>query len=246
MNRRLAVFFCLLPGAVAAAGLTDGEWTRHVAATALTRFVRHGIERADESLQPAVWLQGESLKFGTWMNIPLDGARGRELALVAACRFRAESGTELDLEATHSHLRDARNGHPGRTAELAATFARPLGPGRAVIRYTRDVQRQADTAEAGYEGEWALQSFGAFLRYRAYVGSKSGRDILPGLPGAKVADSYRFHGFDLTLPYRVGGATVLTAGVHYAGTQGQRRLWSPRAARAGAKLWATLAATCEF
>ena len=238
--------FLFAPVLAVAAWPGDAEWTARVEGRGLTRFVHHGVERAAESLQPSAWLESESLKLGTWMNFPVSDTRSHEFALVAAYTHRFEQGPEFRLDVTHYHLRDARNGHPGHTAELTVSLGQPAGPGRAVVRYTRDVKRQADVAELAYEGEWALKSLGAFLHYRAYLGAKHARNVLPNLTGAKIADGYAFHGLDLTLPYRVGGSTMLTAGLHYAGTQGQRPYWSPVAARVGAKVWATLGATYEF
>ncbi|MBA4137751.1 MAG: hypothetical protein C0518_10585 [Opitutus sp.] len=240
-------FFLLSLLPCAAFAVFDGDWTRKIEATALTRFMRHGVERADESFQPGVWLASESLKLGAWANFPLSDTRSHELALNAAYTHAfGDAGTTLTADVTHFHLRDARNGHPGHTAELTLALAQPAGPGRVIVSVTRDVKREADLGEIAYVGEWALRNWGAFLNYRFYVGSMSARDVLPNLPGAKIADAYTFHGVDLTLPYRIGGATVLTAGVHYAGTQGQRPFWSPINARVGGKIWATLGATYEF
>ena len=243
-----AAFLLLLalPGVASAAWPFDEEWTRRIEAKALTRFVQHGVERADESVQPTAWLVSESLKLGTWINFPLSDTRSHEFALAAAYTHRFENGIAIEFDVTHYHLRDARAGHPGHTAELSLIFSRPVGPGRVEATYLRDVKRQADLGEVAYAGEWALKSLGAFLNYRAYLGAKSAADVLPNLPGRKIADSYTYFGADLTVPYRVGGATVVTAGVHYAGTQGQRPFWSPIGARPGSKLWATLAATYEF
>jgi hypothetical protein len=237
---------CLVSTAVCAASPFDLEWTRRVELTGLTHFVRHGVERAEGSLQPGAWLVSETLELGTWTNFPLNDTRSHELALVGRYTVKFDTGAALAFELTHFHLRDARNGHPGHTAELGASFAQPAGPGRLVVGYLRDVKREADVVQLAYEGEWALKSWGGFLNYRAHVGTKAGRDVLPNLPGPAVADSYTFFGADLTLPYRIGGQTILTAGVHYAGTVGQRRLWSPVAASPGGRAWATLAATYEF
>lgn len=235
-----------MPGIASAAGPFDEEWTRRIEAKGLTRFVQHGIERAGGSVQPAAWLVSESWKLGTWTNFPLNDTRSHEFALVAAYTHQLENGASIELDVTHAHLRDARAGHPGHTAELSLILSHAAGPGRIEWIYLRDVKRQADLGEVAYAGEWALQALGAFLNYRAYLGAKSAADVLPNLPGAKVADSYAYFGADLTVPYRVGGSTVVTAGLHYAGTHGQRPFWSPVNARVGGRWWATLAATYEF
>ncbi len=244
--RVVSLLLLALPGVASAAWPLDEEWTRRIEAKGLTRFVHHGVERADESVQPAAWLVSESLQFGTWANFPLNDTRSHELALAAAYTRWFENGTAVEFAVTHYHLRDARAGHPGHTAELSLTLSRSIGPGRVEATYLRDVKRQADLGEVAYAGEWALKSLGAFLNYRAYLGAKAAADALPNLPGPKVADSYTYFGADLTVPYRIGGATIVTVGVHYAGTKGARPFWSPIAAPVQAKLWATLAATYEF
>lgn len=246
MRRLASLLLLTLPGLASAAGPFDEEWTRRIEAKGLSRFVRHGIARAAESVHPAAWLVSESWQFGAWANFPIGDTRRQELALAAGYTHRFENGAALVFDVTHFQFRDARAGHPGNTAELALTLSRPAGPGRIEATYLRDVRREADLGEVAYAGEWALQSLGAFLNYRAYLGAKSAADVLPSLPGAKIADSYIYYGADLTVPYRVGGATVVTAGLHYAGTEGQRPFWSPIDARVGGRWWATLAATYEF
>lgn len=243
-----AVFLPLfaLPVIASAAWPFDEEWTRRVEAKGLTRLVRHGVERAEGSVQPAAWLVSESLTFGTWANFPLGDTRSHEFALAAAYTHRFENGTAVEFDVTHYHLRHARAGHPGYTVEFSLSLSRPVGPGRIEAIYLRDVKRQADLAEIAYGGEWALKSLGAFLNYRAYLGRMDAADVLPNLPGPQVGDSFTYFGADLTVPYRIGGATVVTAGIHYTGTRGQRPFWSPLNARVGGKLSVTLAATYEF
>lgn len=247
VSRCAAVLFTLL--AVRAAALTsplEWEWTRQVETQVLSRFVQHGVERADESFQVAGWLKSESLKLGTWTNFPISDTRSHEFALVGAYVHRLEGGTELEFDVTHYHLRDARNGHPGHTAELTFLVSHPVGPGRVVASVLFDVNRHAEQGELAYAGEWALKSLGTFLNYRVYAGHKHGHDVLHNLPGDEVVDSYRYHGVDLTIPYRIGGATVVTLGVHYAGTVGQRPFWSPINAPVRDKVWAILATSYEF
>jgi hypothetical protein len=243
--RRVLVLLALLP-LHASAALGDWEWTREVESRALSRFVQHGVERARESLQIAGWLRGDAVKLGTWTNFPLGDTRSHEFALAAAAKHRWESGTQIDFDVTHYHLRDARDGHPGHTAELTLALSHPVGPGRVVASWLRDVNRHADLAEVAYAGEHPLPTLGAFLHYRLYLGTKAASDVLPNLPGPRVADSYSYHGADLSLPYRIGGATILELGVHYAGTVGQRPFWSPTHAPVRGKGWATLAARVEF
>lgn len=242
--RRLLVFVgCLVAARLAAA---DGEWTRTVDATVESKFVRRGIERAGASVLPAAWLTNDAWKFGAWVNFPFEDARWREFGASAGYTHAFDSGAKLGLAIAHYHLGEAYAGHPAHTGEVAVSFSMPAGPGRATASVTRDVNRRADIGELSYAGEYALKNWGAFLHYRFYVGSVEADDVLPQLAAPRVADSYTFHGVDLTLPYRVGGQTILTAGMHYAGTNGARWFWSSNGASTGAKMWLSLAASYEF
>lgn len=241
--RRPLVFILML--LAARLGAADGEWVRKVEAVVETKYVRHGIERAGTSLRPEAWLTDEAWKFGAWMNFPLHEGHWHELGLSAGYAHVFEAGPTLGLQVTHFHLGHAYDGHPAHTAELTVSLALPAGPGRAEFSLTRDVNRRADLAELGYEGEIALKSLGAFLNYRLYVGTQEADDVLPSW-AMRVADGYTYHGVDLKLPYRVGGQTLMTAGVHYAGTNGARPFWSPDRAAPGTKIWLSLAASYEF
>lgn len=238
-------FLCLLPSAARAEWPFDGEWTRTIEARADSRFVHHGIERAGPSVRPAAWLETEGLRLGSWMTFPVDDTRSHEFALVANAWHTFSTGTKVEFDVTHYHLRDARDGHPGHTAELTLTIAQPIGPGRVEASYLRDVNREGEVGELAYAGEWPLKTLGAFMHYRFYVGAKSARDVLPHLRPA-VRDGYSFHGADFSVPYRIGGETVVTAGLHFAGTVGARPFWSPVRASSGAKVWCSLAASRSF
>lgn len=243
MRRVLALLLCLLAARVGAA---DGEWVRSVDATLESKFVRRGIERAGASVRPGAWLTDEAWSFGAWVNLPLAQGRWRELGVSAGYTHTFERGAAVGVRITHYHLGDAYDGHPAHTGEVTASVALPLGPGRATASFTRDVNRRADIGELSYAGDYALKAWGAFLHYRIYGGSVEADDALPQLPGVRVEDAYTYHGLDLTLPYRIGGQTVLTAGGHYAGTSGARRFWSPNEATPGGRIWFSLAASYEF
>jgi hypothetical protein len=244
---RLALVVVALP-AVASAALPwlDGDWTRRVEGRGLARFVHHGVERAPESLQTEAWLANDRLRLGTWTNFPASDTRSHEFALVAAVRHGWSGGFEVELEVTHYHLRDARNGHPGHTAELALGVSRAAGPGRLAVAVLHDVKRQAELVQIAYGGEWALTGLGAFLRYRLEAGAKAARDVLPNLPGPAVGDSYAYAQAAVELPYRVAESWVVTAGASLSATRGQRPFWSPTAARSGAKVSFALGAAYEF
>ncbi|MBI2512405.1 MAG: hypothetical protein HYV96_10515 [Opitutae bacterium] len=243
MRRLLLIVGCLVASRLAAA---DGEWTRTVDTTVESKFVRRGIERAGASVLPAVWLANDTWKFGAWANFPFEDARWHELGASIGYTHAFDSGAKLGVEIAHRHLGEAYEGHPAHTGEVTASFSVPAGPGRATASVTRDVHRRADIGELSYAGEYALTSWGAFLNYRVYLGSVAADDVLPQLATPRVADSYMFHGVDLTVPYRVGGQTIVTAGVHYAGTNGARPFWSPNEASTGGKIWLSLAASYEF
>lgn len=244
---RLAFVLVALP-AVASAALPwlDGDWTRRVEGRGLSRFVHHGVERAPESLQAAAWLANDRLRLGTWTNFPASDTRSHEFALVAAARHGWSGGVELEFEVTHYHLRDARNGHPGHTAELALGISRAFGPGRLAVAVLHNVKRQAELLQVAYRGEWALTGLGAFLRYRLEAGTKAARDVLPNLPGAAVGDAYTYAQAAAELPYRVAESWVVTVGASFSVTQGQRPFWSPTAARSGPKASFSLGAAYEF
>ena len=143
-------------------------------------------------------------------------------------------------------MSDPGPGHARQITEFSLRLVRPCGAGRIEALYLREVQRHADLGELAFAGEWPLRSWGAFLHYRLFVGTKSARNVLPQRPGPRVADAYAYHGAGVALPYRVGGSVVLTARGDYAGTHGQRPFWSPLPARSGGAFSLSLAATCEF
>lgn len=243
MRRLLVLATCLLAARLAAA---EGEWTRTVDATVRSKFVRRGIERDGAAAMPAAWLTNETWKLGAWANFPFENARWHELGASIGYTHAFDSGAKLGLEVVHYYLGEAYEGHPAHTGEVTVSFSATAGPGRATASVTRDVNRRADIGELSYAGEYALKNWGAFLNYRFYVGSVEADDVLPQLPAPRAGDSYTYHGVDLTLPYRVGGQTIVTAGAHYAGTNGARPFWSPNRASTGAKIWFSLAASYEF
>lgn len=244
MRCACVLILCLSVARLAAA---DGEWVRSVDVTMESKHVRRGIERAEAGVRPAAHLTDGSWRVGASLNLPFAHARDHELAVVTGYTHALDSGAELGFQATQFLFGGAERGHPTQSLEVTIAFSLPLGPGRAALSLTRDVERRADIGELSYAGEYALKSWGAFLNYRFYAGSVSAEDVLPRLAQpSPIADSYAYHGVDLTLPYRVGGQTVLTAGAHYAGTNGARPFWSPNKASTGAKVWLSLAASYEF
>jgi hypothetical protein len=239
-------FILLLLAPIMRLMAADGEWTRTIETTVASRDVQRGIERAKASVRPAGWLTDETWRFGTWLNLPVENTRGREFAVLAGYTHTFGSDVRAGLEVTHYFLGDTRDGHPSHTGEVAAIFSLPAGPARLGASVARDVNRRADIGELSYAGEYALKNWGAFLHYRFYVGAVEADDVLPQRSAPRIEDSYTYHGVDLAVPYRIGGQTVLTAGVHYAGTTGARPFWSPIGARPGDKVWFTLAASREF
>lgn len=245
MRRLLLITCCIAPVLARAAWPWDAEWTRTVETQVDSKFVHHGIERAGASVRPAAWLETEGLRLGSWMAFPIADSRSHEFALVANASHVFSTGTKVAFDVTHYHLRDARDGHPGHTAELTLMVAHPVGPGRVEASYLRDVNREGELGELAYAGEWPLKAWGAFLHYRIYAGAKSARDVLGHLRPA-VKDAYAYHGADLSLPYRVSGSAVVTAGLHVAGTDGARPFWSPTRASSGVKVWFTLGGSYTF
>lgn len=245
MRASFSLAFCLVAAPLIAA---DGEWSRGAEATVESKFVRRGIERAGASVAPAVWFTDEAWSLGASATVPFEKANRSEFGVNAGYTYSLEPDVKLGVEVTHFRYSNALSGHPGQTTELAASVSFSSGPGRTTLRFARDVERQADIGELSYAGEYALKAWGAFLRYRLYAGSAQADNVLPRLPAPAphVSDSYTYHGIDLTLPYRVGGQTIVTAGVHYAGTNGARPFWSPSGAAPGPKVWLSLAASYEF
>ena len=244
---RLALLLLALPAAaVAALPWLDGDWRRTVEGRAVSRFVHHGVERAPESLQPRAWLENDRLRLGTWTSFPANDTRSHEFALVAAARHEWGGGAAVEAEVTHYHLRDARNGHPGHTAELTLAVSHRAGPGRVSVAVLHDVKRRAELLRLAYAGELALTRLGAFLRYRFEVGTKAARDVLPNLPGPRVGDAYRYADLSLEVPYRVAESWVVTVGGSASVTRGQRPFWSPTGASAGPKVAASLGVAFEF
>jgi hypothetical protein len=238
-----ALFFVAAPLIAA-----DGEWTRSSGATVESEFVRRGIERASATVTPAVLFTDDAWRLTAEAAVPFDGARRGEFVARFGRTLVFDSGMKLGLEVAHFRFGEPEGGHPSHATEFAASLSIPAGPGMAIASFTRDVDRRADIAELSYGGEYALKTWGAFLNYRFYAGAIAADDVLPHAGGItlRVADSYSYHGVDLTLPYRIGGQTIVTAGVHYAGTNGARPLWSPSGASPGAKVWLSLAASYEF
>lgn len=235
---------CSLAARLAAA---DSEWTRTMDATVESKFVRRGIERAGASVRPAVWATDATWELGAWANLPFEQASRTELGVSAGYTRTFGADVKFGVEIAQFRFGGAEAGHPKHTTELGATLSFSAGPGRVALDVTRDGERRADIGQLSYAGEYALKNWGAFLNYRVYLGSVDAADVLPRLVSPlRVADSYTYHGVDLTLPYRVGGQTIVTAGVHYAGTNGARPFWSPDGASTRAKLWLSLAASYEF
>lgn len=245
MRASFSFAFCLMAVPLIAA---DGEWTRGASVTVESKLVRRGIERAGASMSPAVWFTDDAWNLGARAAVPFEKASRSELTLNAGYAHTLQSGVKLGAEIAHFRFGDAPTGHPSQTTEVAAFFSFSAGPGRTIVNFTRDVERRADISELSYAGEYPLKAWGAFLNYRFHIGLVAADDVLPRLavPGARVADSFTYHGIDLTLPYRIGGQTIITAGAHYAGTNGARPFWSPSGASASAKVWLSLAASYEF
>lgn len=245
MRAPFSFAFCLLAVPLIAA---DGEWMRGAEAKLESKLVQRGIERAGASVSPAVWFTDETWSLGAHAAVPFEKPSRSEFTVNAGYLHALESGRKFGVEVAHLRLGDDRNGHPSQTTEFAGFLSFPSGPGRTTLRIARDVERRADVGELSYAGEYALKTWGAFLNYRLYAGSVSADDVLPQTVGAapRAADSYSYHGIDLSLPYRVGGQTIVTAGIHYAGTNGARPFWSPSGTSSGVKVWLSLAASYEF
>lgn len=242
---RVSIFFayCLAAVPLLAA---DGDWTRQADVSVDSKLMRRGIERAGATVTPVVRLADGSWKFAAQLAMPFEAASRSELGLSAGYTYATESGVSCGWEVAHFQFGDAPLGHASRATELTVSLSLPAGPGRLVASFTHEVDQGANIGELSYAGEYALKSWGAFLNYRVYLGSVRAEDALPDLLAPRVGDSYAYHGLDLTLPYRIGGQTVLSAGVHYAGTNGARPFWSPGEASPGGKVWVSLAASYEF
>lgn len=243
MRASLILVFCVAAAPLLAA---DGDWTRQGEVSLVSRLVERGVERAGAAITPAARVTDERWKLAAQVATPFDAARRTELGLSGGYSYALESGARFGVEVAHHRFGGAPAGYPSRETELTASLSLPVGPGRCLTTLTRDIDRRADIGELSYAGEYALKSWGAFLNYRVYLGSVHAENVLPELAAAWVADSYTYHGVDFTLPYRVGGQTVLAAGVHFAGTDGARPFWSPSGPSPGGKIWFSLAASYEF
>lgn len=226
--------------------IAGGDWARSSGAAVESKHVHRGIERASATVVPALSLSDEIWRLDARAALPFEEVRRSELSVRGGYTHTLASGMKLGLEVTHFRFGDAQDGHPAHTTELTGALSFSAGPGRATASFTRDVDRRADIGELSYAGEYALKSWGAFLNYRLYAGTVTARDVLPRVAAVRIEDGYTYHGADLTLPYRVGGQTIVTAGIHYAGTVGARPFWSPDGASSGGKCWVSLAVSHEF
>lgn len=226
-------------------GATDGEWQPRAVASFETGYVRRGIERAGASVRPELQLSDERWSFGAWLNSPFSDSDERETAMQVGYSHRLDSGLKLEVQVTHFRFDRSGVGHAAHSTEAAAGLTLPAGPGRLGFVFARDVDRRANCTEVNYAGEIALKKLGAFLNYRLFVGTVQADDVLPRA-AVRLADSYTYHGIEAALPYRVGSQTVVTLGVHYAGTWGARPFWSPTGASPKGQIGLNLAVSHEF
>lgn len=232
--------------ACARAQLWDEDWSGAFDLGLASRHVRHGAMLADEVLQPRLRLGNGAISLATWSAVPLRGAQQHELGMSVGLAREWGDTWRASAEVVALRWQPPPSSGVDGTIELGAALERRAGPGRWVLALRRDSARRATFAEIAYAGDLALTQVGAFLGYRVYGGTAHGREVGPLLSGRRTADAYAYHGADLTLPYRVGGATIVTLGVHYARTSGLGAGWTPLAASDSGRLSVSVAATFEL
>jgi hypothetical protein len=212
-----------------------------------SRAVFRGVERAGDSLQASVELNGERFHGGLRTVQPLGGDSPSEATLTAGYRWVASDQVTLEASVAHTWY----DGVPGdgvkRSLEggIAATFA-PMEGFTPTVRYFHDFRFLADTIELALGRSVALTKLGAFLELNLIGGWTNGRDWKPDRSGPRTRDSYGYWGGEVSLPYRIGAHATVVAGAHYAGTSGRSAIDGPfgRSRQPGA--WVSFGVNLDF
>jgi hypothetical protein len=245
--RRLAAI-ALLSAACGLLSAQDEDLHTNLGVVISGENVFRGVKRAGTGAEGNVGLEREGWSGGLHYYQPFDGDEPGDANLSAGYAWRVSEKFKAVISLRQNWLANPLPDATRESTEAGVRFSwSPRDDLQFGMEYFRDLRLQADTFQVSAGYSQALPSFGAYLEWNVYAGSSIGRDLLPDSNLGKVQDSYTFYGADLRLPYRlpVWHATV-TAGLHFAGTTGQSRVWSPILVSGASRVWADLGLSFDF
>ncbi len=212
-----------------------------------SRRIFRGIERTGDAAQASVALAQDGWRGNLWANHPFDRDEPDEVDFTAGYLAKVTDQVSIEVTATQFWFGNVQVNATKQSFE-AGVEATWTGRGGITsgLAYHHDFRLAADTFQGSLGYSLPLTRLGAFLELNAFAGWVDGSDIRPDAPGPAVGDAYGFYGAEMHLPYRIGGHTTVVAGVHWAGTVNQSRLWSPIGEGSGSRGWVSLSVSFDF
>lgn len=212
-----------------------------------SRRVFRGVERSGDAMQASVGLAQAGWRGNLWASVPFESAEPDEVNLNVGYTAKVSDAFSVGIDATQFWFGNPPAGATKQSFEagVEATWSANGGM-TTTLAYHHDFRLKADSVQGSLGYSFPLTKLGAFLELSAFAGWVDGSDIRPDAPGPAVGDGYGYFGAEAYLPYRIGGHTTIIAGVHFADTVGQSRLWSPIGAGSGSRGWATLSVSFDF
>lgn len=207
----------------AAAERFEGEEQALADVRLVSRHVTRGLERAGASLQASAALLTGGFRGELWANQPFRRSDAREVQLTGTWAQAVGTAGGLELVGRWYVYGNPPPGRANQSAEAGAVAHWTMREGlRASVGYHRDIQLQADTAEAEVDWSLPLTKWGTYLDFRFFAGWSDAKNWRAGGGSPAVRGGYGYGGVDARLPYRIGEHTTVVLGLHGSGTWNSR------------------------
>lgn len=213
----------------------------------VSEYIFRGVERAGDSAQIALAFNRENFRGRLWASHPFDQNDARELSLRAAYVWPAADTMLLEASIAHSWFGNISSSGVDDSLEagFAARFA-PLAGFTPSVGLYHDFRFRADTVQMSVARSIPLVNWGAFLELNFFTGWAHGENWRPGSPGPARRDGYGYWGGEVRLPYRIGGHSMIVAGLNYTDSCQRSAANGPFGRRADANLGFSIAVNLDF
>jgi len=178
-------------------------------------YVFRGLQRAEGSFVPSLEVGYTDYYIGIWSNQPLHGHQGSEFDIYGGFRREVVKNLTVGLSGTYFRYPGANGITTKENYEGGVDFTYAYEHFTATVYYFHDFKMKSDSLQGSLQYSFPIDSIQGSLDTSFTIGTVHATDWFPNA-GFNFLQSYRYHGFNISLPVRLSKRATVKVGANYA------------------------------